>query len=156
MKLIVLVLFFLFIASMFLSGMFGKNASDVADSLIYGSKKIIEKFIFLSTLTLHFLGQIGILIILGSALLILFNEMTIALKLPPLIEGEAFELLLSIFSKPHAWAAATAVIAATTAITASKKFEMDRQENLNRMRLRSRENIQVRQKEGLYRPKSKE
>lgn len=122
---------------MFLGGVFGKNSSDIAESLISGMRKLTEKTIFLSTLTLHFLGQIGILIILGSALLILFNEMAIVLKLPPLIEGESYEALLNLFSKPHTWAAATAIIAATTAITTSKKFEMDKEEDLHKRRERN-------------------
>lgn len=135
-----------FLTSCALMSLFGNGLSNTIEHTIYITQNIIQKSILLSTFVLHTLGKIGILVILGTALFILFNDFFVIFGFNPMSEVTWYKPLLSLFKEPHTWAAATAIIAATTAITTSQKLEMDTQDHLHKMRERNEAQYQQQQR----------
>lgn len=135
-----------FLISCALISIFGSGLSNTVEQTIYITQNIIQKVILLSTFVLHALGKIGILVILGTALFILSNDFLVIFGFHPMSDVTWYKPLLSLFKEPHTWAAATAIIAATTAITTSKKLEMDTQDHLHKMRERNETRYQEQQR----------
>jgi hypothetical protein len=101
---------------------------------IYTSINAGLELIKLLTVTLYFLGRLGTLLVLSTALFFIVNEALRIHGFESYSNSLIYQQWLDLFAKPYSWAALAAIVASTSAINQILKYELDFSEYLEKQK----------------------
>ncbi|UXY15886.1 hypothetical protein N8I74_02395 [Chitiniphilus purpureus] len=94
---------------------------------------------------LQYAGTVATMALLSGTLLVLANEIALILGFAALFDGPDYAAWLTLFAKPHAWAAATTLVGTTVALASLRKFDLDNEAAMDRRLDRAMARLQARE-----------